>query len=1570
MARGTLTLEARIRMMVEGASQVSSQIQAVANSINRLAASARAGAVSVSPIVAEQFRTAEAVGTAGEAYLTLMDNIVKLRRTHIPTLKQAVVDTSILVGRLGELWPTIFEPSLPTMRGMEMLSGQTLDFAFSLGKMIQSLEIASLALSNKFPNNIQVAQEALRDAINQFPKFSDVFGKSGQRIFQDLNRMIERLSAERIPAQTARSVTKGVERVLSTVKGVFTPFTQEMIQSFEVGIPAQMAELSRALVPLQAALRQRLANVMGGAGEAMRQEVNRQFRAIRRTMNSIMQTAPELARAMREALSFQLDPYDERSVQAFNQLMGHISGTASVLRRNMMLLGRQVQGFVDTAKNIDRALAPLERPYLISVMRAFGDALIEVTRQTWPIHQLQMALQMTGTTLIWMGGAAIGAVYGLSLLAQNFERMLRAAVIAADIPERLIEPFRDQILGLSEAFGIAPQAASSAITLWLRATGEVVESEEDIARFADRIRGAMALAAISGEDLMAIIPPIVQAVGQFGLAMDQMDRIMAGMYRVAKATAASVTEVGDSLRFVGPVAAQAGDDLETVLAALELAARAGLRGGIAGRALRQFYIQLTELTERAQDLNLLLFGKRQPFFDERGFVGLERAIEMIERATRDLTAEQRNYYLSTISTANELPFLVTMVEMQARFQEYAARHGLQNANVIRAATQYFRDQLNPEAELFAQFMRDVYQTQLDTRTAMEMFARDQERFLQSTATRWDQASRRIEQSVLRIGRAFREAVLPNLEKASTLFDVFSKAIEQSNFAARLASALLASGLVMIIAGAIMRGIGVGIRMALSQFIFTESLAMLAGVIWGDAAKIAVERAFAAALRIGPLRIGVQPFLIGGALGGLTAAMMGGGWVETLAASILGGLAMALAPQLVSLVARSISRGIMAGVSAATPAMAALSSMISAAVSSGVLAGIPAALSRVGRIAIPAVLVATTAVAVPSDQGPLLHQALFPEEYRRAAALPPGPERERAFRLLGEMAMMAQRLGIQTERQWRALMEQFAQMSADAGYQAYRAGERMALNVARGLQEGLSRSETAYQAYRAGERLSTTATLEFQMLPAIKEVLPLFGRLFDMEVEFQRNRERVIADATRAALRAEEDYARRRRRLLEELQRAREGDPEEEADRARRRERELREFYRRLADLDEDHRRRMLQMEEDHRDRVLDLVAERNALALVREMRDYEKRRQREEEEYQIRRNRMIRDFNERMALEEEENRLRRERRVRDLMERLREMDEEHRIEMERRRQDLAERLALMEEQFREERRQLLRQIVMRVYARQLEEQMIQALRGRTLQSLLASLDPVYRQILEEEMRRLQFIEDMVRQITESESEGEENRVDAVNKGIQLRLNRTIEGMTGEVSNVSQGHQRRLQATQQGVMQEVQIVAQGGNQMAHLTFSSTIEMFRSWMDYFNRLMNLQASYFGFSLEGWNQYLERIRRMIDELLRRGGGGGGSRPGGPTPYQWGGYAVEGLALLHAGEYVIPADAVRAIERALGGPITPFRLVAAVSSGGTTVTVPVSVQVVSRGEPVDIRQIAREVSDRVMRELSRSLR
>jgi len=106
------------------------------------------------------------------------------------------------------------------------------------------------------------------------------------------------------------------------------------------------------------------------------------------------------------------------------------------------------------------------------------------------------------------------------------------------------------------------------------------------------------------------------------------------------------------------------------------------------------------------------------------------------------------------------------------------------------------------------------------------------------------------------------------------------------------------------------------------------------------------------------------------------------------------------------------------------------------------------------------------------------------------------------------------------------------------------------------------------------------------------------------------------------------------------------------------------------------------------------------------------------------------------------------------------------------------------------------------------------------------------------------------------------------------------------------------------------------------------------------------------------------------RRGGGGGGSRPGGPIPYQRGGYAVEGLALLHAGEYVIPADAVRAIERALGGPITPFRLVAAVSSGGTTVTVPVSVQVVSRGEPVDIRQIAREVSDRVMRELSRSLR
>lgn len=133
----------------------------------------------------------------------------------------------------------------------------------------------------------------------------------------------------------------------------------------------------------------------------------------------------------------------------------------------------------------------------------------------------------------------------------------------------------------------------------------------------------------------------------------------------------------------------------------------------------------------------------------------------------------------------------------------------------------------------------------------------------------------------------------------------------------------------------------------------------------------------------------------------------------------------------------------------------------------------------------------------------------------------------------------------------------------------------------------------------GERREAIASRYADEIASLEEQL---GQdLASLEERTADERQAIMQEFSRAAAQAEADYYRRRQELAESygLQAAR---------------------------AEEDHQRRIQRMREDFRDRENDAIASRDALALIRARRDYDKQRSRADEDYELQQRRRAEDY--------------------------------------------------------------------------------------------------------------------------------------------------------------------------------------------------------------------------------------------------------------------------------------------------------------------------------------------------------
>lgn len=224
-------------------------------------------------------------------------------------------------------------------------------------------------------------------------------------------------------------------------------------------------------------------------------------------------------------------------------------------------------------------------------LRVFNDKSATATTK---LGALGSAFQSVGSSMtknltVPIAGAGV-AVVGV---AAKFESAMSevAAISGASGDELQALTDKAQEMGATTKFSASESAAAlkyMAMAGW------------DTEAMLNGINGVMQLAAASGEDLASTSDIVTDAMTAFGLSADQSTRFADVLAQTANRSNTSVALMGETFKYVAPVAGALGYSIEDASVAIGLMANSGIKGSQAGTSLKNVLTNLAKPTDQVQ----------------------------------------------------------------------------------------------------------------------------------------------------------------------------------------------------------------------------------------------------------------------------------------------------------------------------------------------------------------------------------------------------------------------------------------------------------------------------------------------------------------------------------------------------------------------------------------------------------------------------------------------------------------------------------------------------------------------------------------------------------------------------------------------------------------------------------------------------------------------------------------------------------------------------------------------------------------------------------------------------------
>uniref|UniRef100_UPI00359C7910 phage tail tape measure protein n=1 Tax=Enterococcus faecalis TaxID=1351 RepID=UPI00359C7910 len=183
-------------------------------------------------------------------------------------------------------------------------------------------------------------------------------------------------------------------------------------------------------------------------------------------------------------------------------------------------------------------------------------------------------------------GAAIKSAVTFDNEIQSMGALLDDGSLSANDLKKQLSGLSDASKKWSQQYGVSTSAINDGMA-------ELIKKGYTYNQVIGAMPSILDASKASGEDFNLVMNNSTAVLEQFGLKADSTEETLKNTQRVtdsltyvANATAAGFSDMGEAMKYVGPVANTAGFSLEETAAAIGLMSNNGIEGSIAGTALR------------------------------------------------------------------------------------------------------------------------------------------------------------------------------------------------------------------------------------------------------------------------------------------------------------------------------------------------------------------------------------------------------------------------------------------------------------------------------------------------------------------------------------------------------------------------------------------------------------------------------------------------------------------------------------------------------------------------------------------------------------------------------------------------------------------------------------------------------------------------------------------------------------------------------------------------------------------------------------------------------------------------
>lgn len=185
------------------------------------------------------------------------------------------------------------------------------------------------------------------------------------------------------------------------------------------------------------------------------------------------------------------------------------------------------------------------------------------------------------------------------------------------------------------------------------------------------MEGVLDAASASGENLSTVSTIMADAMTTFGINAEDATHVADVLTETANAGTISISDLGESFKYIGPSAAAAGFSFEDVNTALLAMSQSGIKASQAGTSLRGLFVNLVKPTDAMKtamnELGIEITNS------DGTFKSLDEILANLRSSMSGLTDEQKAYYASILAGKTGLSGLMSLLNMsQDEYDELAA----------------------------------------------------------------------------------------------------------------------------------------------------------------------------------------------------------------------------------------------------------------------------------------------------------------------------------------------------------------------------------------------------------------------------------------------------------------------------------------------------------------------------------------------------------------------------------------------------------------------------------------------------------------------------------------------------------------------------------------------------------------------------------------------------------------------------------------------------------------------------------------------------------------------------------